>query len=223
MNSIDKTKILRYFLVFLVGPVFSLVAFIFIFFFLFSEGVFLISTQPKFTEWVYPAAIPLVFYSGVLFVVWRTRGKDFYPVLLSAIFAFIALVFVTNSFQSMPHSQVNPRNIRRAGDLRQLALTLEFYYENEGLYPIVADGCRDISVLEEFLVPTYSAGLPRERQEAGGHPPYKYAVSAEGTKYVLRATFGTLSPQFDTQLEDDLDGIVLGCRCDDPHYCLDSL
>lgn len=96
---------------------------------------------------------------------------------------------------------------------------LDIYHESNDTYPIVPSGCQGLSVLDQFL--DVSLFNIQDPSKESSQPPYKYAVSDDGSQFILRATFST-RPYSGELLNKDLDGVILGCNCNDPNYCIGS-
>src|SRR3989344_4205465 len=70
-------------------------------------------------------------------------------------------------------------------DLHRTRLALELFHDKNNAYPIVGQGCQDISALKNFLAPTFIPNIPIERY--AGIPNYQYASSGDGSEFVLKA------------------------------------
>jgi len=160
----------------------------------------------------------IVIYVIVLFLSWK-KSKTVFRVVLSSLLFTVLLFGLVNFYITRQSSYRNTSEIegRRVSDLKRFQRALDFYYEENNSYPIAGAGCQDTSSLE-ILVPDIIATMPHEVKEAEGHPSYQYA-SLDGSQYVLKATFENAKRP---ALETDLDGIILGCDCDDPNYCVGS-
>ena len=209
----DKAKLkiyAIYFALFISGIVFFILVPIVVLFLLFLTGYAVISLK-------IPLAVIAIIDGGIMFWFWKKKKIDFY-IVLSSLIATIILIsfFVIISSRISTSRSIIHRDGRRMRDIKQLELALELYHKDNGNYPIVSIGCHHISVLDDFLIPVFVPAVPREQFEAKGHPPYEYASSGDGSRYVLKATIEKES----SALQQDLDESVLGCNCDDPNYCV---
>ncbi|GEM_PF-6446243 len=109
----------------------------------------------------------------------------------------------------------------RTSDLVKIKTALNLYAtDNKTLYPPVSSICNDIGILSKYLTPRYLDSIPSDPKIANNHPNYRIAVNPERTYYVIKALLDTGKASTSTH---DLDGTVMGCSCDDPNYCIDSL
>jgi len=150
------------------------------------------------------------------------KNKGFTLIELLVVIAIIGIL-ATIVLVSLNTARSKARDTRRLGDLRQVALALEMYYDDKSAYPGDADntGCNDWTIMETALEAsgTYMTSVPTDPR-AG----YSYGYEANGSNaqdYVLRAQLENAN----TALNDDIDGPVGGCPCDDgsaaPYgYCL---
>jgi len=120
--------------------------------------------------------------------------------------------------QSYPEGDIinfeeRSRDNRRISDMRQVALALEMYYDDNISvgYPGIA-GSNQWGILETALE-AYMVTMPSD-PKAG---IYEYWVAADNQSYVLNVT---LEDNNNSELDDDLDGFQLSCDCTDPEYCL---
>jgi type II secretion system protein G len=128
-------------------------------------------------------------------------------IAIIGILASIVLVSLNNARQKA-------RDVKRVGDMRQVQLALEGYYDDFQAYP-GDDGavtCANITGIADELVPTYIAALPID--PGGGSLAYAYdaAATSNGQDYILRAD---LEDATHTALGQDVDGTVFGCDCAD--------
>lgn len=127
----------------------------------------------------------------------------------------IAIIGILSSvvLASLNSARQKSRDARRVGDIKQLQLALEMYYDSANEYPQALSS----------LVPTYIPTAPLDPQSGAA---YTYAASAtsDATSYVLRATLETEH----SALENDIDGTVYTVACGDPsdtssttlYYCV---
>ena len=140
------------------------------------------------------------------------RERGFTLIELLVVIAIIGIL-ATIVLISLNTARQKARDTRRISDLRQVALALEMYYDDNGAYPGDAEAatCDDWAAMETAL-------------EGGGYitevpADPDYAYNTDLTEYVLKATLERENPALDT----DVDGTPLGCDCTDspdPNYCL---
>jgi type II secretion system protein G len=128
----------------------------------------------------------------------------------------IAIIGILSSvvLASLNSARQKSRDARRIGDIKQLQLALEMYYDSTNSYPQALTA----------LVPDYIPTEPMDPQNTT--TPYDYAPNAasDATSYVLRATLETDH----TALDNDIDGTVNTVACGDPsdgssttlYYCV---
>lgn len=128
-----------------------------------------------------------------------------------AILASIVLV-------SLNDARERARDVKRVGDIRQIQLALEGYYDANDAYP-GGDGststCAGLADISSDLVPTHIGALPVD--PGGGSVAYAYdaAATADGQDYILRSDLENTSH---SALDADVDGDAVanhGCDCAD--------
>lgn len=128
-----------------------------------------------------------------------------------AILASIVLVSLNDARQ-------RARDVKRVGDIRQLQLALEGYYDANDAYP-GGDGsvatCAGLADISSDLIPTHIGSLPVD--PGGGSVAYAYdaAATADGQDYILRADLENVDH---SALDADVDGAASanhGCDCVD--------
>lgn len=107
-------------------------------------------------------------------------------------------------------TDIQARDSRRIGDVRQLKLALSLYFKDHEKYPSDLDA----------LMPQYLGPTLRDPSTGG-----RYGYATNGAHYVLGTkledpTDPYLGSLQDKQLGTDLDGMQLGLNCDDPVYCV---
>lgn len=139
--------------------------------------------------------------------------KGFTLIELLVVIAIIGIL-ASIVLVSLNSARQKARDVKRVGDIRQMQLALEGYYDEKQAYPgdDLAAVCAPLTGLADELVPTYIAALPVDPQ--GGSVVYAYdaPVAADGQDYVLRAD---LEDVLHTALTGDVDATVHGCDCAD--------
>lgn len=123
-------------------------------------------------------------------------------------------ILATVVLVSLNSARGKARDAKRLGDVRQIALALEFCYNDIGKYlpastfpvagsPLTCSGT------------TYITAMPADPSDSLG---YTYAVDNDSNpqKYVLATKLETAN----SALNSDRDGTVYGIDCEDPVYCL---
>ena len=145
--------------------------------------------------------------------------KGFTLIELLVVIAIIGIL-ASIVLVSLNNARGKARDVKRVGDMRQVQLALEGYYDDRQAYPgdDLAAACAAITGLADELVPTYIAALPVD--PGGGSLVYAYdaPAAADGQDYVLRAD---LEDAAHTALSGDVDGTVHGCDCADTngYFC----
>ena len=118
---------------------------------------------------------------------------------------------------SLNNARGKARDVKRVGDMRQMQLALEAYYDDYQAYPPGDNNvatCNGWAGLEAALVTNeYIAALPVD--PGGGSLPYAYDNRGDSQRYVLLAD---LESPTHAALDGDIDGIPVGvenCNCDD--------
>lgn len=120
---------------------------------------------------------------------------------------------------SLNSARTRARDIKRIADVRQIALALEFCYDQQGKYIAPASFPAAGAAMACGSATPISA-MPGDPSTGTG---YSYGVDSEANpqKYVLKATLEDLS---NAALANDIDGTVHGIDCTDtsaaPNYCL---
>jgi len=147
----------------------------------------------------------------------KQRGqKGFTLIELLVVIAIIGIL-ATIVLVSLNTARQKARDVRRISDMRQVALALEMFYDDNTStgYP-GASASNQWNVAGTGLVaslePDYMTSVPDDP----GTGTYNYWVAADGQSYVL----GVLLEAANQALDDDLDGSVLGFACDDDVYCI---
>lgn len=148
------------------------------------------------------------------------KTKGFTLIELLVVIAIIGIL-ATIVLVSLNSARQKARDTRRIGDLRQVALALEMYYDDNTStgYPGGSEivGCDDWAVMETAIESGgYMTSVPTDPVNSGTNV---YSYESDTEDYVIRAQLENSSNSaFDT----DVDGSALGCDCTDvnDYYCL---
>lgn len=133
----------------------------------------------------------------------RERGFTLIELLV-----VIAIIGILSSvvLASLNSAREKSRDARRIGDIKQLQLALEMYYDSNNGYPTSTAA----------LAPDYIPVQPSDPQTGSA---YTYTASST-SNYVLRATLESDHNALDT----DIDGTVFSVDCTDSsspyYYCV---
>ncbi len=143
----------------------------------------------------------------------KQQNNGFTLIELLVVVTIIGLLS-TMVLVSLNTARIKARDVRRLADLRQVALALELYYDDNAStgYPGTS-GSNNWSAITSALEPDYISSVPVDP----GNGSYEYWVDTDNQSHVLNAT---LEDSNSPALNGDLDGSVLGCNCDDPEYCI---
>jgi prepilin-type N-terminal cleavage/methylation domain-containing protein len=151
--------------------------------------------------------------------------KGFTLIELLVVIAIIGIL-ATIVLVSLNTARQKARDTRRVGDMRQIALALEMYYDDNTTtgYPAGGDlqaGCNDWAVAVTGLVAALQGGVGYmtvvPSDPGGGVAAYAY--ESDGIDYILRAQ---LEQAANTAFATDVDTTWGGCACDDAtrYYCI---
>ncbi|MBL7154897.1 MAG: prepilin-type N-terminal cleavage/methylation domain-containing protein [Candidatus Portnoybacteria bacterium] len=144
--------------------------------------------------------------------------KGFTLIELLIVVTIIGLL-ATIILVSLNTARMKARDIRRIADLRQVALALEFYYDDHPTtgYPGASGsnqwGDADSGMTKALQDNNYISSVPTDPSVN----TYQYWVAPGNQSHVLKAT---LENSDNPALNDDTDGSVFGCDCNDPAYCI---
>ena len=147
------------------------------------------------------------------------KAKSFliFGIIWSLVIPFL-IILPTIVLVSLGTVRENARDIRRTADLRQMALALEMYYDDNEQYPGTpnTEAWSDLSV----LTPDYMSTLPIDPIDNIDHQ-YKYYPDNNNQNYILAAD--SLENSDSSPLDDDYDycSVIsnITCNCTDPIYC----
>ncbi len=149
----------------------------------------------------------------------RRGEKGFTLIELLVVIAIIGIL-ATIVLVSLNTARQKARDVRRVSDMRQVALALEMYYDDntDTGYPGSSGSnqwtpCGGSNALENALETDYMASVPCDP----GSNIYEYWVATDNQSYVLNAT---LEDSNNPALDDDVDGTPLGCTCTGQEYCI---
>lgn len=148
----------------------------------------------------------------------RKNQPGFTLIELLVVITIIGLL-ATIVLVSLNTARMKARDTRRLADLRQVALALEMFYDdnpNIG-YPGASGsnqwGDADSGMTKALQDNHYISSVPHDP----GTNTYQYWVAPDNHSHVLKAT---LENTDNPALDDDTDGSVFGCDCNDPAYCI---
>ncbi|MFC1700756.1 type II secretion system protein [Patescibacteria group bacterium] len=154
----------------------------------------------------------------------KINQKGFTLIELLVVIAIIGIL-ASIVLVSLNSARQKARDVRRVSDMRQIALGLEIYYDDNAGYPGDADavGCNDWAAMVTALeTGNQMSGVPVDPLDVAPNQ-YFYEADALRQNYVLRAVLEDLGH---SALDGDVDGAnVFGCNCDaDPDvagmYCI---
>lgn len=147
------------------------------------------------------------------------KNKGFTLIELLVVVAIIGIL-ATIVLVSLSSARIRARDTRRAADLRQVALALEMYFDDNDRYPGTADS-ESWNTQLTLLVPKYLAALPLDPINDATHK-YKYYMDDDKLGYILASASleDASSSLLDTDLNDCSSSTNGACVCTDPIYCI---
>ena len=140
------------------------------------------------------------------------RQKGFTLIELLVVIAIIGIL-ATIVLVSLNSARAKARDTRRIGDIRQVALALEMYADdNSAKYPAAHTACVNLSTLSTTLAAYIT--VPNDPLTTAH---YQYGTKSDDTRYVLVAT---LESSTNPALATDIDTATYNCTCTDPVYCI---
>jgi prepilin-type N-terminal cleavage/methylation domain-containing protein len=119
-----------------------------------------------------------------------------------AIIGILASIVVV----SLNNARVRARDTKRIGEVGQLQIALEGYFNDLGSYPATLAP----------LAPNYIRLIPAPPAGAGD-AAYRYGITGCTASYALGANLENVQ---NASLTNDTDGTVCGVACADPAYCV---
>lgn len=160
--------------------------------------------------------LPIGLFIVLLIQVWRTAGIEREIATHTLVVACISILLLGAIFVgSLNTANRKSRDMRRIGDIGQIRLGLELYYDQHKQYPltlielegeVACGGARCMTVPHD---PCY------QRKLADPAHDYEYGVSHNSDSYVLKAILRGPNNQ---ALKNDIDGSVYGIWCGNPDY-----
>ena len=143
------------------------------------------------------------------------KSKGFTLIELLVVIAIIGIL-ATIVLVSLNSARQKARDVRRIGDLRQVALALEMSYDDNATYPSVT-GCTAANwatMSTAIEAGGYMTKVPTDPVNSGNNV---YMYGGDGTDYALRAYLENAN---NSAFATDVDGTAMGCDCVDPAYCI---
>lgn len=126
---------------------------------------------------------------------------------------------ISSNQEELRVSQLTSRNMTRVFDLKEVLQALKSYYKDNNSYPIIAGCTSDNYLAIANLIGKYMSNVPFDPINSGINV---YMYTGNGSNFILKANLENVdNPSLSASFfEDDLDGQVMGCDCDDPAYCI---
>ncbi len=154
-------------------------------------------------------------FNKILFM-FANRNRGFTLIELLVVIAIIGILSSV-VLASLNSARKKSRDARRIGDVKQVQLALEMFYDTNTAYPTDAQG------LAQLATDGFIPAVPADPTNSGVYV-YSYDASASADSYTLRAVLENdhkaLASDIDGAFDADADG------CDDPdsagseNYCI---
>lgn len=142
----------------------------------------------------------------------KQARKGFTLIELLVVIAIIGIL-ATIILVSLGTARRRARDARRISDVRQIALALQLFREDNTAYP------QNAYAATGSLTPTYVRAVPIDPN--GGNYLYGVDSTTSAQNYVLGATLEVTTSSVLTD-PADVDGTVYTINCADPVYCIQS-
>ncbi len=143
----------------------------------------------------------------------KFRDRGFTLVELLVVIAIIGIL-ATVAMVSLNSARIKARDSKRLADIRQIALALEFCYnETQKYIPSASFPIAGASMTCGGN--TYITAMPAN--PSGGDYEYRVDSEANPQKYILGVTLETIT---NPALISSIHGTVFGLDCDTPVYCI---
>jgi len=152
----------------------------------------------------------------------KKKSKGFTLIELLVVIAIIGIL-ATIVLVSLNNARQKARDSRRVSDLRQIALALEMYFDDNSTYPgdTTAAGCDEFGPCTTvgtmcYQLQTQGQMTTVPNDPLGGSNTYSYEGWGTTTtsEYILKATLESCSATAGPCMTD-VDGTVSGCTCAD--------
>lgn len=147
------------------------------------------------------------------------NSKGFTLIELLVVIAIIGIL-ATIVLVSLNNARQKARDVKRVGDMRQMQVVMESYYDDNREYPLgdandaTCTNTVNSAAMIAALVPTHVSGLP---VDPGSNVYYYDQLTTDDQDYILVAT---LEDAGHDALDGDNDTAYAGCACADPAFCL---
>jgi len=139
------------------------------------------------------------------------RGERGFTLIELLVVIAIIGILATIVLVSLNTARQKARDTRRVSDMRQVALALEMYYDDNSAYPGNTAAANEWADMETAIeAGGYITSVPTD--PSGGTYQYYISTASSPQNYVLGAT---LEGAKNNALCDDIDATTYGLTCDD--------